>query len=328
MDTKIQFNNNLVDLIKLLRQKIKDIKDTNTHSHKLYKTLLNDYYKNYSENLEKNFLNFVADFIKNISTYGNYIITNDEMLFSDDIFKNPVCILKDIDFKFLWKLLNDEDKNYCWKKLKFLYLLGNDILKKTQEYKSLYEKQKEIMAKLVEGMTQKHDLEKEIKRQQIEEDIEDRINYEDIKDKFGDNIFSDIIIEIIKEFNIDKSIDPSLLSNIINDFSNGNNDKVNPTIEKIIEKVKAKLVERNMTEQELIDEILKVKDKFNEFFNGIPQLKDLMDKLASEAKELLSGKKTKEDINTEFTGFENDMSILKDITSRLAEIDMSGLLNN
>lgn len=320
VDVKIQFNNNLVDLIKMLRGSNKNNKEC--------VKLLNEYYKNYTSKLESHFIDFIAGFVKNMSKYSKEILSMDDMLYSNDISVDAVYILNGIDFKILWKNLSDVDREYTWKKIKILYTLGLHILKTTDEYKVLFEKQKSIMSKLIDGMTQKHELDKEVKRQQIEEEIEDKINYEEIKEKFGDNIFTDIIIEIIKEFNIDKSVNPEIITSLIKDFTDKNSDDVNPMIEKIINKVKAKLVERNMTEEQLYAELSRVKDKFNDFFKNIPQFKDLIDKLTLDAKDIINkdDKDNKDEkLDPSFNGLEPDLTLLKEISSRLSEMDLSGL---
>jgi len=329
MDIKVQFNNNLVDLIKVLKKNNKSSKD-----------LLNKYYKYYTSLFDTKFIIFVVEFNSLIKKYNNDIINADEMLFSNDVYKGGIYLFKDIDFKLLWKNLNDEDKNIVWKKLKILYTLSLHILKTTTEYKELYEKQKSIMAKIVDELTNKHNIEEEAKRQEEEERALDQINFEDLRSKFGDNIFTDIIIEIIKELNIDKNLDASTLINLVKDFSN-KGDK-NPLIENIIDKVKKKLEERNMTEAQLYEELAKVKERFNDFFKGMPQFTELIDKLTSEAKNIVNKKlnpnevsndsnqdpsNSKESSNPLFNGFETEMNMLKDITSKIEEFGLSGILN-
>ena len=333
MDIKIQFNNNLIDLIKILRKKNKD--------NDIIREKLNKYYKSYSNQLETNFVPFVVIFNKHLSKYSDDIIKCEEIMFSNDINRNEVYLLEDIDFKPLWKKLDEEDKLYVWKKLKLLYTLSIHILKTTTEYQDLYKKQKEIMAKLIDGMTQKHALEIEIRKQKEEQELEDKINFEEIRSKFGDNIFTDIIIEIIKELNIDKNVNADALLGLIKNFTNKEENKVNPLIDNIINKVKTKLVERNMTENELYEELARVKDKFNDFFKGIPQFSDLIDKLTSEAKTIIDNNKMNSNgtststststgtstNNNHFQGFENELDILKDISARLEEIGSSGIID-
>ena len=287
-DIKKQFNNMLVDLIQLLKDNNKD-----------YKKMLNNYYKNYLvyfNGSDEQFEEYISKFNNNIFKYHEDIMKCDEMIFSNDMGTDPIYILENIDFKLLWKSLSIEDRDKVWKKLKILYTLSIHILKCSSQFKALYQKQRQIMQEIVDGLNQKHKIEMDIKMKDAEEELENKINFEDIRKMFGDNVFTDLIIEVVKELGIDSSNNSEMIFTLIRDAMNLKSGSQNPddifntSIGKIINKIRTKMESKNITVEQLVGQLDSVREKFGTLFKDFPAINNLLDTLSKRCQDMFDNK--------------------------------------
>ena len=302
---KTKFNNVLVDLLTILKKR-----------NKQHKQDIMNYYNYFISNLDTNFINFIIEFNSLMNKHNKEIVIEDDILFSDDYMSTPVYLLKGINFKLLWKNFKDvEEKQLAWKKIKILYSTSIYIVTSTNEYKDLYEKQKEIMKNLVDSMTFKHN-----KNREMEDEInENHIKYEEIIEKFGNNIFTDIIIEIIKELglNNEEKGNENLIK-IINSFVKQNPNELKPLIDRIADKISELLKLKNMTTDDFIKEIEKIKDKMGDILNTMPQLKELMDTIISNTSSFFS----KNNDN------EQEFDLLRNLKNKLSNMENCGLIDD
>ena len=268
MDIELQFNNTFVDLVQMLRE--------NTSSTN--KKLLGKYYKSYdSEYYSKGkLIEYVSKLIKVLSKYGEEISTYDVSLFSEDYYKGALYLFTTdtLDFKIIWRELDTkEKKDYLFNKLQLLYVLGMYILKSSTRFAELYAKQKELQQRIADALKTEQQLKHEIERQDLEEQMESEIDYDDIRKKFGDGIITDIIIDIIKEIT-SNGIDISTLTSIDGNFMTSIHAKLQ-------KKISDNLIKHNMTQDQLFAEAKTYKDKFIGFAksSGIKMFADLADKL-------------------------------------------------
>jgi len=268
MNIELQFNNNFVDFIQMLRE--------NTSSTN--KKLLGKYYKSYDiEYYSKNkLIEYVGKLINVLSKYGDELSTCDESLFSEDYYKGPLYLLTSdtINFKSIWKDLDTkEKKDFVFNKLQFLYVLGMYIIKSSSKFAELYAKQKELQDKIADALKTEQQLKHEIARQDLEEQLASDVDYDEIRKKFGDGIITDIIIDIIKEIT-SNGIDISTLTSIDGDFMSSIHDKLQ-------RKINDNLIKHNMTHNQLLMEAKVYKDKFIGFAksSGFKLFSDLAEKL-------------------------------------------------
>lgn len=295
--SKKKFINLLTETIELIVN--------NTKTHKNYKELKHKFknYYNYYSNENNDFIKFIGKFNENIMKYGNSIAICDDSMFSDDMNEDSVKLYLDLDldFKIFWKYLTDNIRRELWIKIKNLYTLSIFILKSYKEYNDLMVKQEKIMESLTESIKSENKIKEELKILYEKEELENSINFDDLKKKFGNGIFTDLIIEIVKELNLDKSNGIENLMSMLKTFDINNNDNV---MLKITEKIKLKMQVLNITEEQIINEFNNLKQKFEGIFNEIPILKDLMDKISSMVKNV---HQDSGNTNTETESFFNEL---------------------
>jgi hypothetical protein len=314
---QIQFFNNLTDIIKIIVDNLKSYE-----KYKEVKSLFKNYYNKFSTlSSDELKLNFIGNFNKHILEFNKEISVMDESLFSNDISQNPVNLFYDLDlnFKTFWKYIDYSCKDQLWKKIKSVYTMSIFILKSHEEYKELIQKQKQIKDLLIEELNSEHKIRYEMEQMLKQEELENSINFEDLKNKFGDGIFTELIIDIIKELKIDKN---NSLEQLLNIVKGGNGENMEEIMTKIMEKMKLKMELRNITEKQIFAEFDKVKDKCKMMFDEVPVLKDLMDKLTDGIKNIFEkeegGQET--DSETEKSKFVNYMEELKNIASKLSDL--------
>lgn len=96
--------------------------------------ILRDYYKDLLENDSCNDDKYVKRYMKKMKEYKQLISNK-----SDDLFKDSIFILKNVDFKIIWSSeeLSDNNKDTIWEYIQTLYIIGETIISDSNKVQTL-----------------------------------------------------------------------------------------------------------------------------------------------------------------------------------------------
>jgi hypothetical protein len=282
---QVQFNNYLVEFI----QKMKVILPSESRIFaKYYK-----YYRGYVDQGKR--VEFIGEFVQYISKYKKELSLCDEGLFSeeDDYYpKKPIQLMKGIDFKKIWRNddLTEGSKENIWKYLQTLYLIGSFVLKEHDEYAELMKQQNEIINNLFESMVYEKKIKADAERMNqadIEANKSSGFDLSQLSELFdGDNVITQIALEIAKEVNLSGDLggmgDPFQL---IQTLFSKDSTKLQEIIAKVSQRLSSVLEEKDLTEEELVNQAKQMNDKILGKLKGIPgmpNIEELSQKLASQ----------------------------------------------
>ena len=138
-----------------------------------YSEILNEYYKTLLENEVSNEDKYVKRFMIKLKEHKKLIYDKNE-----DLFKESIFILKNVDFKNIWENseLSDNNKDKIWEYLQTMYVLGETIISDCDKIQNLiknFQKVREGNVEIEEDMSEE---DKEmIKMQKITQNKETKI---------------------------------------------------------------------------------------------------------------------------------------------------------
>ena len=263
----IEFNNNLIEFIEKIRLISNDI-----YKKKFKKFYL--YYRKFID--ENNKHEFIDEFIKYISQYIDEINIFDEGLFSNDeeYYPNkPIYIFKYIDFKDFWKThnLSNESKKNIFTHLQTLYILSTNVLNNTNS--SNITEHIQHIQDMLNNLKERKKLEIEHNREHEISDINDmsdEIDFAGIFDLFGeDNCITKMVVEIAKELNFVEEVTRNPIQIFTSIFGNNKSELYN-IINKVQSKICDKIKIENLSEEKLLEDALKLKERLGEKLKGLP----------------------------------------------------------
>jgi hypothetical protein len=293
---KIEFHNYLVDFIEYMQ---------NTPClDKKYQREFKKYGR-YYVSLDR--MEFIVQFVNQMSAYASEISVQYDGMFSDDDPKfsgQPITIFYGIDFKDMWKscyqLMTPEFRSKFWKDLKTLFVFSNYVVKSHTEFNSIVKKHQSVIAKMIQSLNESQKIKDEAQRQIELEKLEEesnRIDFKSLFDIFGeDNHITSIIVEIAKELDLAKTFSSGLGAaaganplKAFADLFGPDQTKLTSIMEKIGDKIKDKMVSRGITQDQLFEDAKKLQERLVSKFKGItgiPGLEDIGVKLMEYLKDM------------------------------------------
>ena len=214
-----------------------------------YEEVLGNYYKPILDNDKCNDDKYVKRFMRKMKDYKNEIANKD-----NSIFKETVCVLKNVDFKVLWESeeLSESNRNKIWEYLQTLFVLGDTIVSTSNKVKELLENlndgssnaaQDEAIKKMIENLNN------------VEDGNQGPFNEEFLKNSSIGQLASELSEEFNpQEFlgNLDENANPA---DLMKNFMSGDNSmNFMNLFEKIGSKIKNKVESGEFNHENLLQD--------------------------------------------------------------------------
>ena len=230
-----------------------------------YKELLGGYYEDILSEESHNTDKHVKRFMRKMSSFKEQISNK-----SADLYKEPVFILKNLDFKILFESedLSDESREKMWEYIQTLFVLGESIISDSERIKKLVKNFK----RLRDPVDGEDNAEAQPATEETEPDQEDEQILNMLKNlsernqntPLDENMFKDGMIgklaqELSEELDIEKmGLDINEDSNVDSIFSNllsGDNPmKFMNLIQTVGQKIQTKMDENGLDQEQLVNE--------------------------------------------------------------------------
>jgi hypothetical protein len=230
-----------------------------------YKDLLGDYYEDILSEESHNTDKHVKRFMRKMADFKEQISNK-----SADLYKEPVFILKNLDFKIVFESedLSDESREKIWEYIQTLFVLGESIISDSERIKKLVTNFK----RLREPVSEENSSESGATEGEPEPDQEDEQILNMLKNlsernqntPLDENMFKDGMIgklaqELSEELDIEKmGLDINEDSNVDSIFSNllsGDNPmKFMNLIQTVGQKIQTKMDENGLDQEQLVNE--------------------------------------------------------------------------
>ena len=217
-----------------------------------FEEVLKEYYKELLENDQCNDDKYVKRFMKKLQTQKNNISNK-----NDDLFKESIFILKNVDFNLIWhsEELSENNKDVIWDYIQTLYILGETIVSDSDKVKQLLDNFKKVK----EGNFDETD-------ETIDKDILDMFkNLSENKNNTIDENFLEncslgkLASELTSEINLDDmNLDLTNTENVDEIFGNllsgDNSMNFMNLIQKVGSKIQNKIESGDFNQEKLVDE--------------------------------------------------------------------------
>ena len=254
--TSIQYFNDY------LRAFVQDIQSTFPE----YNDLLGDYYSDILAEESHNTDKHVKRFMRKMTDFKEQISNK-----SEDLYKEPIFILKNLDFKILFESedLSSESREKMWEYIQTLFVLGESIISDSERIKKLVKNFKRLRQDNGNENSETAEAEAEAETEADEEDEQILNMLKNLSERnqntpLDENMFKDGMIgklaqELSEELDIEKmGLNINEDSNVDSIFSNllsGDNPmKFMNLIQTVGQKIQTKMDENGLDQEKLVNE--------------------------------------------------------------------------
>lgn len=263
----VEFHNHLTRFLSVLKKTMPEMTKRVSKCYKYYKSVPREKYI-------KSVIELMQPHIKHISEY-------DEGIFSDDYKTGKLCFIVGLDFKQVFNIIESDDfedelrdstKKHIFNHLQSIYVSAELAVRQVTDFNAAMVKQKEFLINMLKNVNLDEQLKEKLEKIANEESDESGFGMDSLKqisEIFDeDNFISKLAKDVTEELELGNGRDNPVES--ITDLFANNGEKLQELLIKIGDKIEEKIQTGEITQEQLVDEATKMKNKVTDAVGDLP----------------------------------------------------------
>ena len=270
----VEFHNHLTRFLSVLKKTIPEMTKRVSKCYRYYKSVPREKYI-------KKVIELMQPHIKHISEY-------DEGIFSNDYRTGKLCFIVGLDFKQIFNIiesydfddeLRDSTKKHIFNHLQSIYVSAELAVRQVTDFNAAMVKQKEFLINMLKNVNLDEQLKEKLEKIASEEAVGDGSGFgmdslKKISEIFGeDNFISKLAKDVTDELELGNGCDNPVES--ITDLFANNGEKLQELLIKIGDKIEEKVQKGEITQEQLVEEATKMKNRVTDAVGDLPISMDM-----------------------------------------------------
>jgi hypothetical protein len=268
----IEFHNHLIRFMSIMKGTFPELLKRISKCYKYYKSLPRSKY--------------IKKLLENMSPHIKHISEYDEGIFSDDYQKGKLQFIIGLDFKQVFAIIESEEfgdddlrdttKKHIFNHLQSIYVSAQMADMQVSSFNEAMTKQKKFLINMLKNVNIDEQLKEKIEKLAADEDegsgggMMGMESLKKLSEVFGgDNFISKLAKDVTDELDLGVGCDNPVEA--ITDLFANNGRKLEELLVKVGDKIKEKIDNGDITEDQLVEEANKMKQKMTDVVGPIPE---------------------------------------------------------